>query len=160
MIYRPGGISREQIEFVIGPVHVAVREIRGGLPPESLESPGLGIRHYAPRATLMLVDDERAMAIAIEQLLARGEQVGLMLPDGWLSVTEVHQCVVFSWGNFDQLQMLAARLYAGLRWLDEQRVTVILCPIPPATGIGLAILDRLRKAAAQPTSGPSKESTR
>jgi hypothetical protein len=44
--------------------------------------------------------------------------------------------------------MLAARLYAGLRWLDEHQVTVILCPVPPATGIGLAIVDRLRKAAA------------
>jgi L-threonylcarbamoyladenylate synthase len=205
MIYRPGGISREQIEFVLGPVRLAAREIRGGVPPESLESPGLGIRHYAPRATLVLVDDERAMAIATEQLVARGEHVGLMLPDGWLpfsrkvdpmkqpgagspanadisvrwgdsqsggdgsgiqqpencsSVTEVRQCVVFSWGKFDQLPMLAARLYAGLRWLDEHRVTVILCPIPPATGIGLAILDRLRKAAARPTSDPSRESTR
>jgi L-threonylcarbamoyladenylate synthase len=160
MIYRPGGISREQIEFVIGPVRMAARETRGGVPPESLESPGLGIRHYAPRATLVLVDDERAMAIALEQLVARGEQVGLMLPDGWLSVTQVRKCVVFSWGKFDELAMLAARLYAGLRWLDEQRVTVILCPIPPANGIGLAIVDRLRKAAAQPTSDSSKESTR
>jgi L-threonylcarbamoyladenylate synthase len=160
IIYRPGGVSREQIEFVLGPVRVAAREIRGGVPPESLESPGLGIRHYAPRATLVLVDDEHAMAIAIEQLVARGEHVGLMLPDGWLSATEVRQCMVFSWGKFDQLWMLAARLYAGLRWLDEQQATVILCPIPPATGIGLAILDRLRKAAAPPTPDPSKESTR
>jgi hypothetical protein len=54
--------------------------------------------------------------------------------------------------------MLAARLYAGLRWLDEHQATVILCPVPPATGIGLAIVDRLRKAAAQPTTGPSEES--
>ncbi|MGD0974722.1 MAG: L-threonylcarbamoyladenylate synthase [Candidatus Korobacteraceae bacterium] len=181
IIYRPGGISREQIEFVIGPVRLAARETHGGVPPESLESPGLGIRHYAPRARLVLVDDERAMAKAIEQFVARGEHVGLMLPDGWLpvsrkvdpimqpgagspadadlSVTEVRQCVAFSWGKFDQLPMLAARLYAGLRWLDEHQATIILCPVPPATGIGLAIVDRLRKAAAQPTPDPSKRST-
>ncbi len=147
IIYRPGGISREQIEFVIGPVRLAAREIRGDAPPESLESPGLGIRHYAPRATLVLVDNERAMAIAIQQLVARGEHVGLMLPDGWLSAGQLHGCVVFSWGKFDQLPMLAARLYAGLRWLDEHQATIIICPIPPAIGIGLAIVDRLRKAA-------------
>jgi L-threonylcarbamoyladenylate synthase len=63
------------------------------------------------------------------------------------SVSPVRQCTVFSWGKFDQLPMLAARLYAGLRWLDERQATVILCPVPPSTGIGLAILDRLRKAA-------------
>jgi L-threonylcarbamoyladenylate synthase len=71
-----------------------------------------------------------------------------MLPDGWLTAEQVRQCVVFSWGKFNQVAVLAARLYAGLRWLDEQQATVILCPIPPATGIGLAILDRLRKGAA------------
>ena len=183
IIYRPGGISREQIEFVIGPVRIACREIRDDAPPESLESPGLGIRHYAPRATLVLVEDERAMQSAIERLVARGEHVGLMLPDGWLvsrkvdpmeqpgrdssgieqcencsSVAQVRQCIVFSWGKFDQLPMLAARLYAGLRWLDEHQATVIVCPMPPVAGIGLAIVDRLRKAAARPTFDSSNES--
>ena len=160
IIYRPGGISREQIEFVIGPVRIAAPAIRDGVPPESLESPGLGIRHYAPRATLVLVDDERAMEMAIEPLVARGEHIGLMLPDGWFSAEQLRGCSVFSWGRFDQLPVLAARLYAGLRWLDERQTTVILCPVPPATGIGTAIVDRLRKAAAQPTSDPSTESTR
>jgi L-threonylcarbamoyladenylate synthase len=149
IIYRPGGISREQIESAIGPVRLAVPEIRSDAPPESLASPGLGIRHYAPRAALVLVDDDRAMAVAIEQHVARGEHVGLMLPDGWLSAAQMRECVVFRWGEFDRLPMLATRLYAGLRWLDEHNTTVILCPIPPATGIGLAILDRLRKAAAK-----------
>ena len=74
--------------------------VRSGVPPESLDSPGLGIRHYAPRATLMLVEDDRAMKIAIEQLIARGERVGLMLPDGWLNAEQLRGCTVFSWGQF------------------------------------------------------------
>jgi L-threonylcarbamoyladenylate synthase len=160
IIFRPGGISREQIESIIGPVRVAAREIRSGAPPESLESPGLGIRHYAPRAKLLLADDERAMAIAIAQLMAHGEHVGLMLPDGWLSAEQSRGCLVFSWGEFNQLPTLAARLYAGLRWLDEHQATVIVCPVPPAAGIGLAILDRLRKAATPLTSRSSEESAR
>ncbi len=159
IIYRPGGISREQIESVIGPVRIAAAEIRADAPPESLESPGLGIRHYAPRATLLLAEDKRALQTAVEQLVARGEHVGLMLPTGWLSAEQLRGCVVFSWGDFDQLPMLAARLYAGLRWLDEHQATVIVCPTPPATGIGLAILDRLRKAAT-PASFSSRKSMR
>jgi L-threonylcarbamoyladenylate synthase len=175
VIYRPGGVSREQIESIIGPVRVAVPEIRGAAPPESLASPGLGIRHYAPRATLVLVADERAMQAAIAQLVARGEHVGVMLPAGWLgsasaranevrtegsAVKQIRECVVFSWGEFDDLALLAARLYAGLRWLDEHQATFIVCPTPPATGIGLAILDRLRKAATPLASSSSNESTR
>ena len=119
----------------------------------------------------MLVDYERAMQAAIAQLVARGEHVGLMLPAGWLgsasapatevrtegsAVEQLRGCLVFSWGEFDDLPLLAARLYAGLRWLDEHQATFIVCPTPPATGIGLAILDRLHKAATPLSSGSSK----
>ncbi len=43
--------------------------------------------------------------------------------------------------------MLAHRLFAGLRELDAAGVDLILCPLPPAEGLGLAIQDRLLKAA-------------
>ena len=43
--------------------------------------------------------------------------------------------------------MLARRLFAGMRALDEARVDIILCPLPPEDGVGLALRDRLRKAA-------------
>ncbi|MGB7549890.1 MAG: Sua5 family C-terminal domain-containing protein [Terracidiphilus sp.] len=46
---------------------------------------------------------------------------------------------------------MARSLYAGLRALDAQGCTVILCPLPPAAGVGAAIRDRLRKAAKKGT---------
>ena len=46
-----------------------------------------------------------------------------------------------------RLKNLAEKLYAGLRALDAEGCTVILCPLPPAEGVGEAIRDRLRKAA-------------
>jgi len=54
---------------------------------------------------------------------------------------------VFAWGRCDAPEELARNLYAGLRALDAEECTVILCPLPPAEGIGAAIRDRLRKAA-------------
>jgi L-threonylcarbamoyladenylate synthase len=156
IIYRPGGVSREQIEAIVGPVRLAERELRDDAPPESLESPGLGIRHYAPHAALTLVADESTMQQAVARHLARGERVGLMLPQDWLgstlasagsSAATAGQCVVFSWGPFDAPETLAQRLYQGLRWLDECQATVIVCPLPSKAGLGLAIHDRLRKAA-------------
>ena len=120
------------------------------------------MRHYAPRAALELVKDEREMELAIARHRARGEHVGLMLPETWLGAPGPPAsavfalagvegtpggCIVFSWGPFGQLETLARRLYEGLRWLDEHQATVIVCPLPPERGIGLAIRDRLRKAA-------------
>jgi len=147
VIYRPGGVSREQIEAILGPVRLAERKLRDDAPPESLESPGLGIRHYAPRAALALVANEEEMKQAVTQHRARGERVGLMLPQGWLGEVMPGECTAFAWGPFDQPETLAQRLYEGLRWLDECDVTVIICPLPPEAGLGLAIRDRLRKAA-------------
>lgn len=139
VIYRPGGISRERIEAVIGPVKIAEKSLNGDKPPESLESPGLGIRHYAPRAKVILVENEAEMNQAAER-----ERVGLMLPDGWAATGGA---VVYEWGRFNQPDTLARRLYFGLRWLDEQGVSVIVCPLPAAAGLGLAVRDRLLKAA-------------
>lgn len=138
VIYRPGGISREKIEAVIGPVKVAEKNLDLEKPPESLESPGLGIRHYAPRAKVVLVESEQALREA------RGERVGVMLPDRWKAS---EGAVVYQWGPFDQPETLARRLYFGLRWLDEQGVSIIVCPLPAPAGLGLAVRDRLLKAA-------------
>lgn len=138
VIYRPGGISRERIEAVIGPVKLAEKNLSADKPPERLESPGLGIRHYAPRAKVVLVESEEEMTRA-----SHGERVGVMLPDGW----DGGSAVVYQWGPINQPETLARRLYFGLRWLDEQGVNKIVCPLPAAAGLGLAVRDRLLKAA-------------
>ena len=145
VIYRPGGITREQIEAVIGPVHIAEHAISDE-PPESLESPGLGIRHYAPKSKVVLVESEDELSEVAMTILQHGQRLGLMLPSDWLQGMQ-SEAVVFDWGNWDDLETLTQRLYAGLRWLDDQQVEVTLCPLPAPEGLGLAIRDRLRKAA-------------
>ncbi len=145
VIYRPGGITREQIEEVIGPVHIAEHAISDE-PPESLESPGLGIRHYAPKSKVVLVESEDELSEVAMTILQHGQRLGLMLPSNWLQDMQ-SEAVVFDWGNWDDLETLTQRLYAGLRWLDEQQVEVTICPLPAPEGLGLAIRDRLRKAA-------------
>jgi L-threonylcarbamoyladenylate synthase len=53
---------------------------------------------------------------------------------------------VFAWGRWSATEEMARDLYAGLRTLDAQGCTVIVCPMPPGEGIGVAIRDRLIKA--------------
>lgn len=143
-IYRPGGITAEQIHQVLGDVVVAVRDISSATPPEALESPGLGIRHYAPRARVILVESEGEL----RRVLAREAQrhrVGVLLPRGWAAPDAA--VTVLPWGSWSEPESLARTLYGQMRALDDRGVEVIVCPMPAADGIGLAIRDRLRKAA-------------
>ena len=143
VIYRPGGITPEQVRRVLGEVTVAERKISSEAPPESLESPGLGIRHYAPRARVMLVEGQAELTEVAEREGA-GCKVGVLLPQGWLAP---ERATVFAWAGWEDAAGLARTLYDGLRVLDEQGVAVIVCPLPAPEGIGLAMRDRLFKAA-------------
>ncbi|MDR3762472.1 MAG: L-threonylcarbamoyladenylate synthase [Acidobacteriota bacterium] len=143
VIYRPGGITPEQVRRVLGEVTVAQRKVSDEAPPESLESPGLGIRHYAPRARVLLVESQEEFMATAGRELSSGK-VGVLLPREW---TAPDGAEAFAWGSWDDAAGLARGLYDGLRVLDEKGVAVIVCPLPPAEGIGLAVRDRLLKAA-------------
>jgi L-threonylcarbamoyladenylate synthase len=153
VVYRPGVITLEQIRAVC-PGATAYRQPQQTVEaePESLPSPGVGLRHYAPRARLVLVDGDgdaqkRAFAKAVLAEQSSGGRIGLMLPDAFESPALGHDALVYRWGRWDNYEELAQRLFAGLRWLDAAGATVIVCPLPAAQGIGVAIRDRLGKAA-------------
>ncbi len=151
IIYRPGAVTAEQIRDVAGPVRF-YREDEEFVeaPLEARPAPGVGLRHYAPQARLVLVDGPLS---DLEVLLAkaarafRGEQLGIMLPGELTAPAGLNSSRVYEWGLWAAPVEMARLLYAGLRALDAQKCTVILCPLPPAEGVGAAIRDRLRKAA-------------
>ena len=138
VLLRPGGVAREQIEAVIGPVG-------RGITPEAaqatrtLRSPGLLVSHYAPTLPVRLA---AASVAADEALLAFGPA----LPGAG---------AVFQLSAGRDLVEAAANLFAGLRGLDAEGVRLGLrgiaaMPVPDA-GLGLAINDRLQRAAAPRT---------
>jgi L-threonylcarbamoyladenylate synthase len=158
VIYRPGAITLEQIQEVAGPAELFVENaVLVSGEREALPSPGVGLRHYAPNARLILVEaSEDALDLPGNlreaALVNAGERVGVMLPVGipglderlaWGNIS----VEVFLWGCWSEPEELAQRLFAGLRQLDAAGCTVILCPVPSGEGIGVAIRDRLRKAA-------------
>jgi L-threonylcarbamoyladenylate synthase len=145
ILYRPGAITAAMLEPIAGPVTLYQPSQRSAAEPQSLPSPGVGIRHYAPRARLVLVNTESELNNHLARLIADKEKIGVMLPQNW---TIHHRHVeVFHWNSFDDNIALAQTLFAGLRELDGRDVTVILCPLPLDNGLGLAIRDRLEKAA-------------
>ena len=148
IIYRPGAITAEQIARITGAVELYRPENRTE-PPEGLPSPGVGVRHYAPRARVVLVGaplDRLASVLAEAAAEFRDQQVGVMLPTE-LTSTAPRKTKVFPWGQWSDPGELARNLYAGLRSLDRQQCSVILCPVPSGEGIAAAVRDRLLKAA-------------
>lgn len=165
LIYRPGVVSLAQVAAVCGEARqfsevpsgarLADPTSESGSRTEAHPAPGLGMRHYAPRAHLLLFEGEgeaqrTSLFRALAEARAQGERVGLMVPDEFaagLSTMSSAGCLVFRWGGLGHPEELARRLFAGLRELDLAGATVILCPLPQTGGIGEAIRDRLRKAA-------------
>ena len=153
IVYRPGVITLEQIRAVCpGAMAYSESPLLSDAPPESMPSPGVGIRHYAPRARLILIEAQERFTDqkqAFEQAIAnvQGERLGLMLPEDFEPGAAGSRALMYRWGSWRNPEELAQRLFAGLRWLDSQGATVILCPLPQAKGVGIAIRDRLRKAA-------------
>jgi L-threonylcarbamoyladenylate synthase len=148
VILRPGGVSKERLEEVLGEVLVLSAlpsNVEAGLP-----SPGMMPRHYAPLVPVILANGSASdLAKVVERLREQGytpNQIGVMMPDGWL--VDEKGLVLFRWGKWGNWEEMAQRLFEGLRWLERQGVSVIVAPLPPPIGLGLAIRDRLTKAAS------------
>lgn len=150
LIYRPGAITAEQIRAVAGPVEIFQSAAPlEATPREALPSPGVGLRHYAPKARLILVESEPeglGRRIAGAAAGAPGERVGVLLPAD-IDAPPMPRAIVCAWGRWSAPEEMARTLYAALRELDALGCTAIVCPVPPAEGVGAAIRDRLLKAA-------------
>lgn len=141
ILYRPGMVTLRQLHSVC-PGLVAYREPQGGASAPHV-SPGLGLKHYSPRARLILSDVDNLTRLAA-QLHNAGETVGIMSPRALATQLPY---LIYEWGDLADQEELARRMFRGLRELDAAGATVIVCPLPEAEGLGLAIRDRLLKAA-------------
>jgi L-threonylcarbamoyladenylate synthase len=156
-IYRPGAVTAEQIRELAGPVELyQSSEAPQETAAEALPSPGAGLRHYAPRARLVLLEAplhelsaRLAEAVSGASSERPRERLGVMLPAGVAAPPGIAASRVYAWGSWSAPEELAQRLYAGLRALDAAGCTVIFCPLPDAKGLGAAIRDRLKKAGTR-----------
>jgi len=119
VLLRPGAIARDAIERITGPLATA---------SGTIQSPGQLESHYAPQARLRL---NAAKAEPGEALLGFGD-----VAEAWLNLS-----------RRGDLQEAAANLFSMLRDMDDQVSAIAVSPIPE-TGLGAAINDRLRRAAA------------
>ncbi|HQW85886.1 MAG TPA: L-threonylcarbamoyladenylate synthase [Flavobacteriales bacterium] len=130
VLYRPGGIAVESLEALVGEVHAASQAAKP-------QAPGMLESHYAPRKPVHVGD--------VPALLRRfaGRAVGVI---SFRHEHHAHRCEVLS--PEGDLAAAARHLFAVLRELDTSDCQVIVAERFPEEGLGRAINDRLRRAAA------------
>ena len=149
VILRPGGVTPEMVERLLGSVRVdehVMSPLREG---ETVRSPGMKYKHYAPKARTTIFEGEAGRVVpaicrAYDEALAAGERPAILGFDGH----DFGGRTRISLGCADRPQEAAARLFAALRELDERGETVALCEAVDLSGIGLAVMNRMGRAAA------------
>ena len=143
-LLRPGGLPLEALREALGEVAVDKAVLAPLAAGEKPRAPGMKYRHYAPRAPVTVVTGEsRRTARYIRQRL--GEYTGVICFDEYRG--EFPGCVVESIGSFRDKAEQARRVFDALRVFDETGVEAIFAQCPGNTGLGLAVANRLKKAA-------------
>lgn len=155
-ILRPGGVTYEQLEEVLGHVEMDPALIQPELNAAlKSRSPGMKYTHYAPRAEIwIVVGTEEQVAKKLRSLVgenrAAGKRVGIMSTEEMLFFSREYNLKPDHWeilGSKDDLTGIATRLYQALRNCDRYHLDIVFAQTVPETGIGVAIMNRLHKAA-------------
>jgi len=151
-VLRPGGVPYEELGKILGrvelhPVAIADRRISVA----QVRSPGMKHRHYAPRAQLMIVEGSlEAIIPKVQELttrfLKKGKKVGILATDE--SESRYSADVVKSLGSRKDLATTARNLFRLLREFDMEKVDIIIAEGIATEGLGLAVMNRLRKASS------------
>jgi len=150
-ILRPGGTPYEVLREVLGrvelhPVAVADKKVH----VDRARSPGMKHRHYAPKAKMIVIEGDletvvKKIAELVDHYKQRKMKVGVLATDE--TITSYKADVVKSMGSRKRLEEIAKNLFRLLREFDSEGVDIIIAEGVPTEGLGLAVMNRLRKAS-------------
>lgn len=155
LILRPGGVTVEQLEEALqGPVvyePAFLKSDQDYIP----RSPGMKYTHYAPKGEVFLVSGTpEAVREKVQSLVTQAKKQGdvsavLSARENlaWYQSREPVADLLVDLGPRSALELVAQNLYSALRACDEARAALVLVEAFPAAGLGLAVMNRLYKAA-------------
>ncbi len=143
VLLRPGGVTLEQLESVIGEVKLAEAVLNPMANDEKAESPGMKYKHYSPDASIQIVKGNLTEFI---DYVNTSDCDAVLCFEGEEQLFSDKITVTFGSEN-DSLSQ-AQRLFEALRELDEKGAKNVLSRAPSKNGVGLAVCNRLYRAAA------------
>lgn len=150
MILRPGGITLEMLREIDSNIYID--KALKSKPSENLKpkAPGMKYRHYAPKANLKIIRGKNEKTIEIikemlENYIEKNNDVAIITTDE--NLNKFDKGNVISLGSEKNLSEIAKNLFEALRKCDDIGVQYILCQGFEEKGVGVAIMNRLSKAA-------------
>lgn len=142
VILRPGGVTKEAIEEVIGYAVYTLNDIEK---TSDQINKSVNAKHYEPGIPVYMVKSE--WEDAVSQMAKKNEQIGLLANDELISKFEDRAVAVFSLGRTKDIQIANQRFFKGLRTLENSPATVILAETFPMDEDSAAYMNRLESAA-------------
>lgn len=139
-LLRPGAITKDMIESVIGKIEIAPAVLEGMKEDEVAASPGMKYKHYSPNARVIMVKGSREQYEAFVN--SRSDAFALCFDDDNVTIPRL----TFGKENDDLSQ--ARELFDALRRLDEIGAKRVYARVPSIDGVGMAVYNRLVRAAA------------
>lgn len=148
VVLRPGGVTLEILRGMIPDLEVISKHLRPE--DEGIQAPGMLYKHYSPHAELLLFAGPFEAVIPAMQTRARqsvesGKQIGILIPDAEQSYFANIPAQIFRLGS--DVSEVSHKLFMGMRELDSAGVDAILVHGFEQTGLGVALWDRLLRAA-------------
>ncbi|MBE6008308.1 MAG: threonylcarbamoyl-AMP synthase [Lachnospiraceae bacterium] len=149
-LLRPGGITVEMLEEIIGTIDIDSAVIKSLGAEERPKAPGMKYKHYSPNAEVVLVKGEKDAVVEkinsfIDENKLKGMSSGVMAADDTVHLYRA-DCVL-SLGRRDDLRQIASNLFDALRSFDDKNVDIVYSEVFETVGEGLAVMNRLNKAA-------------
>ncbi len=150
-ILRPGGVTKDMLEKVVGEVKVAGSVLRPLQAGEKALSPGMRYKHYSPDGQVTLVEGKEQQVVAAlaklyQHASAAGHRTSVMCFTEHMEALK--DCHPHDIGSKDKPEEVAHRLFDTLRRMDEEKMEAIFSEVVPPEGMGLAVMNRLGRAAA------------
>ena len=150
VILRPGGITLEMLREI--DENIEIDEAIKGKPRENLKpkAPGMKYRHYAPKEKLKIIKGNTKKTIEkIQEIVQnyRDNQKKVAIITTEENKTKFNNEIIISLGSEKNLEEIAKNLFETLRFCDDLKVDLILCQAFEEAGVGVAIMNRLNKAA-------------
>ena len=144
-ILRPGGITYEQLQAVLQNVEIDQAVLHKMDSNRKAASPGMKYKHYAPKVSVVLINSTlEQFVVYVKQQMDIGKSCAILCFEG---EQQLFDLPVVTYGTEDDGRSQARNLFDALRRLDELNASVVFARCPQKTGLGLAVYNRLIRAA-------------
>lgn len=140
VLLRPGAITKEMLEEVIGKIEISPAVLDGMKEGETAESPGMKYKHYSPKAKIVIINADKEKYESFVN--TRKNAFALCFESDTVTIPKV------TYGKENDDLSQAKELFNKLRQLDELGAKKVYARIPNKSGVGMAVYNRLIRAAA------------